>query len=153
MIPKAPGDEVRSGTTVVAGIGRFPASAVGHDAYMNKIAAEAKKFTKTRSEIQESVNRLLKYITWVIVLALPLQIWSQWRAIGDEGWQQVIIRSTGGLVGLVPEGLVLLTSVAFLLAAVLADPPAGARPGTAGRRGPGPGGRRLPGQDRHADGR
>ena len=117
-IPKSPGDEVRSGTTVVAGTGRFPASAVGHDAYINKIAAEAKKFTKTRSEIQESVNRLLKYITWIIIVALPLQLWSQWRAIGDQGWQQVVIRSTGGLVGLVPEGLVLLTSVAFLLAAV-----------------------------------
>lgn len=117
-IPKSAGDAVRSGTTVVAGIGRFPAAAVGHDAYINKIAAEAKKFTKTRSEIQESVNRLLKYITWIIVVALPLQLWSQWRAIGDQGWQQVVIRSTGGLVGLVPEGLVLLTSVAFLLAAV-----------------------------------
>ena len=117
-IPKAAGDEVRSGTTVVAGTGRFPAAAVGHDAYINKIAAEAKKFTKTRSEIQESVNQLLKYITWIIVIALPLQLWSQWRAIGDQGWQQVVIRSTGGLVGLVPEGLVLLTSVAFLLAAV-----------------------------------
>ena len=85
---------------------------------MNKIAAEAKKFTKTHSEIQESVNQLLKYITWIIVIALPLQLWSQYRAIGDQGWQQVVIRSTGGLVGLVPEGLVLLTSVAFLLAAV-----------------------------------
>ncbi len=117
-IPKSDGDEVRSGTTVVAGIGRFSAASVGPDAYINKIAAEAKKFTKTRSEIQESVNQLLKYITWIIVIALPLQLWSQWRAIGDQGWQQVVIRSTGGLVGLVPEGLVLLTSVAFLLAAV-----------------------------------
>ncbi len=117
-IPKSEGDEVRSGTTVVAGIGRFSAAAVGPDAYINKIAAEAKKFTKTRSEIQESVNQLLKYITWIIIFALPLQLWSQWRAIGDQGWQQVVIRSTGGLVGLVPEGLVLLTSVAFLLAAV-----------------------------------
>lgn len=117
-IPKSEGDDVRSGTTVVAGIGRFSAAAVGPDAYINKIAAEAKKFTKTRSEIQESVNQLLKYITWIIIVALPLQLWSQWRAIGEQGWQQVVIRSTGGLVGLVPEGLVLLTSVAFLLAAV-----------------------------------
>ncbi len=117
-IPKNDGDDVRSGTTVVAGTGRFSAAAVGPDSYINRIAAEAKKFTKTRSEIQESVNQLLKYITVVIIIALPLQIWSQYRAIGDQGWQQVIIRSTGGLVGLVPEGLVLLTSVAFLLAAV-----------------------------------
>ena len=117
-MPKSVDDEVRSGTTVVAGTGRFPASAVGAGAYVNKIAAEARKFTRARSEIQDSVNKLLTYITWVIIIALPLQIWSQWRTIGDQGWRQVIIRSTGGLVGLVPEGLVLLTSVAFLLAAV-----------------------------------
>lgn len=117
-VAKAPGDECLSGTTVVAGTGRFHAAAVGHDAYANRIADEARKFTKTRSEIQDSINRLLKYITWVIVVALPLQIWSQWRTIGDEGWQKVVIRSSAGLVGLVPEGLVLLTSVAFLLAAV-----------------------------------
>ena len=117
-IPKAVGDKLLSGTSVVAGVGRFPASAVGPNAYANKIAAEAKKFTRTHSEIQASINKLLKYITWVIVLALPLQIWSQWRTVGDQGWREVVIRSTGGLVGLVPEGLVLLTSVAFLLAAV-----------------------------------
>jgi cation-transporting ATPase E len=117
-VPKSPGDECLSGTTVVAGAGRFHAAAVGPDAYANKIAAEARKFTRTRSEIQDSINTLLKYITWVIVVALPLQIWSQWRTIGDQGWQEVIIRSSAGLVGLVPEGLVLLTSVAFLLAAV-----------------------------------
>ncbi|MEP6981638.1 MAG: HAD-IC family P-type ATPase, partial [Nakamurella sp.] len=117
-VAKEPGDECLSGTTVVAGTGRFHAAAVGHDAYANRIADEARKFTKTRSEIQDSINTLLKYITWVIVVALPLQVWSQWRAIGDEGWQQVVIRSSAGLVGLVPEGLVLLTSVAFLLAAV-----------------------------------
>lgn len=109
---------MKSGTTVVAGSGRFTAEAVGADSYANKISAQARKFTKTRSEIQESVNKLLTYITWVIVIALPLQIWSQYRVLGGQGWREVVIRSTGGLVGLVPEGLVLLTSVAFLLAAV-----------------------------------
>ena len=88
------------------------------NSYINSIAAQAKTFTKTHSEIQSSVNTLLKYITWVIVIALPLQIWSQVQVYGAADWRTVIIRSTGGLVGLVPEGLVLLTSVAFLLAAV-----------------------------------
>ena len=114
----APGDEIRSGTTVVAGMGRFHASAVGADAYVNRIAAEARRFTRTHSEIQASINKLLTYITWVIIVALPLQIWSQWRAVGGEGWRSVVIRSAAGLVGLVPEGLVLLTSIAFLLSAV-----------------------------------
>ncbi len=117
-VAKAVGDEVRSGTTVVAGTGRFHAAAVGADSYANRITAEARKFTRTHSEIQSSINKLLKYITWVIVVALPLQLFSQARAVGDQGWEQVVIRSTGGLVGLVPEGLVLLTSIAFLLAAV-----------------------------------
>ena len=117
-IPKQVDDEVRSGTTVVAGRGRFVAAAVGANSYVNSIAAQAKLFTRTHSEIQASVNTLLKYITWVIVLALPLQIWSQIQVYGADDWRTVIVRSTGGLVGLVPEGLVLLTSVAFLLAAV-----------------------------------
>ena len=107
-----------SGTSVVAGSGRYHASTVGADAYVNRIAADARRFTRTRSEIQDSINTLLKYITWVIAVALPITIWSQWRTVGDQGWQEVVIRSAAGVVGLVPEGLVLLTSVAFLLSAV-----------------------------------
>ncbi|MDV3220183.1 HAD-IC family P-type ATPase [Intrasporangium sp.] len=112
------GDEILSGTSVVAGSGRYHARAIGSDAYVNRIAAEARRFTRTYSEIQASINTLLRYITWVIVIALPLQIWSQWRIVGDQGWEAVVLRSAAGVVGLVPEGLVLLTSVAFLLAAV-----------------------------------
>ena len=112
------GDAIMSGTSVVAGSGRYHASTVGADAYVNRIAADARKFTRTRSEIQESINTLLKYITWVIAVALPITIWSQWRTVGEQGWQEVVIRSAAGVVGLVPEGLVLLTSVAFLLSAV-----------------------------------
>ncbi|MEW1954518.1 HAD-IC family P-type ATPase [Terrabacter sp. NPDC080008] len=112
------GDEILSGTTVVAGSGRLHARLVGADAYVNRVAADARRFTRTRSEIQASIDTLLRYITWVIVAALPLAIWSQWRTVGDQGWRQVVIRSAAGVVGLVPEGLVLLTSVAFLLSAV-----------------------------------
>jgi cation-transporting ATPase E len=112
------GDDILSGTSVVAGSGRYRASQVGADAYVNRIAADARRFTRTHSEIQSSINTLLKYITWVIVFALPIAIWSQWQTVGDQGWREVVIRSAAGVVGLVPEGLVLLTSVAFLLSAV-----------------------------------
>lgn len=111
------GDPVRSGTVVVAGSGRFRATAVGAAAYVHTIAAQARKFTRVRSEIQESVDRLLTYITWVIVVVTPLAVWSEWRVEGDD-WSEVVLRTAGGLTGLVPEGLVLLASVAFLLAAV-----------------------------------
>mgnify|MGYP002364284863 CR=1 FL=1 len=71
-VPKAVGHEVRSGTAVVAGTGRFVASGVGPDSYAQRIAAEARVYTRTRSEIESSINRLLGYITWIILLALPL---------------------------------------------------------------------------------
>lgn len=112
------GEAIRSGTSVVAGSGRYVAQAVGADAYVNRIAADARRFTRTHSEIQASIDTLLRYITWVIAVALPVTVWSQWRAVGDQGWREVVIRSAAGVVGLVPEGLVLLTSVAFLLSAV-----------------------------------
>jgi len=112
------GEAILSGTSVVAGSGRYVAQAVGADAYVNRIAADARRFTRTHSEIQASIDTLLRYITWVIAVALPVTIWSQWRAVGDQGWREVVIRSAAGVVGLVPEGLVLLTSVAFLLSAV-----------------------------------
>lgn len=117
-IAKAVGDAVKSGTVVTAGSGRFVAEAVGESAYANRIAAEAKVFSRTSSEIQASLDKLLVYITWAIVIATPLQLWSQFHVNDTGDWRDAVVRATGGLVGLVPEGLVLLTTLAFLTAAV-----------------------------------
>jgi cation-transporting P-type ATPase E len=117
-VPKDTDDQVMSGTIVTAGIGRFIAESVGTDAYVHRISAEAKVFTRAPSEIQNSINKLLKYITWILVFAAPLQIWSQFRLNEVENWRDSAIRAVGGLVGLVPEGLVLLTTLAFLSAAL-----------------------------------
>ena len=117
-VDKSVGDPVLSGTIVVAGSGRFHAEAVGADAYARRVAAEAKVFTRTRSELMEGINLLLKYITWVIIGVTPLLLWSQWRTRTTDDWRDPVVGSVAALVGMVPEGLVLLTSVAFLLAAV-----------------------------------
>ena len=116
-MPKQVDDEVRSGTRwwrVAGGSSRRRRRRLLREHH----CGAGQDVHQDHSEIQASVNTLLKYITWVIVLALPLQIWSQLQVYGADDWRTVIVRSTGGLVGLVPEGLVLLTSVAFLLAAV-----------------------------------
>jgi cation-transporting ATPase E len=116
-VHKAPGEEVLSGTIVVAGRGSFRADAVGADAYARRLAAEVKVFTRTVSEIERSIDTLLRYITWIIVGVTPLLLWSQIRA--DEGdWRDTVTSTVAALVGMVPEGLVLLTSLAFLLAAL-----------------------------------
>ena len=117
-IPKEVGDEVMSATIVTAGRGRFVVHTVGEQAYAHRIAAEARTFSKTKSEISESTNRLLRYLSWLLLVAVPLQLWSQFRVYGSGAWRDAVVGSVAGIVGLVPEGLVLLTTVAFLTAAV-----------------------------------
>ena len=117
-VAKTDGDPLMSGTIVTAGHGLYVAESVGDTAYANRIAAEAKIFKRTSSEIRRSIDSLLKYITWAIVIATPLQLWSQFHLNETGSWRDATIRATAGLVGLVPEGLVLLTTLAFLTAAV-----------------------------------
>jgi cation-transporting ATPase E len=117
-VGKATGDGVCSGTAVVAGTGWFQAAAVGADATAQRLSSQARVFTRAYSEVQYSTNILLRWLTWIVVLLSPVAVWTQYAAIGDTGWRSVVIRSAAGLVGLVPEGLVVLTTLAFLLAAV-----------------------------------
>ncbi len=115
---KGPGDRVLSGTIVVAGQGRFQAEDVGADAYARRIAAEVKVFSRARSEIEESIDILLRYITWILVGVTPLLLWSQFRTREGDDWREPVTGTVAALVGMIPEGLVLLTSLAFLLAAL-----------------------------------
>ena len=115
---KAVGDTVLSGTIVVAGRGCFQTTSVGADAYARRIASEVKVFTRTRSEIQDAINTLLRYITWILVGITPLLLWSQFRTDESGDWRDPVTGTVAALVGMVPEGLVLLTSLAFLLAAL-----------------------------------
>ena len=117
-VVKSAGDQVLSGTIVTAGSGKFIAESVGHEAYAHRIAAEAKIFTRVSSEINSSIDKMLRYITWAIVIAVPLQLWSQFYNNDSNSWRDAVIKASAGLVGLVPEGLVLLTTLAFLTAAV-----------------------------------
>jgi cation-transporting ATPase E len=115
---KQASDRVLSGTIVVAGRGHVVATAVGADAYARKLAAEVKAFTRTQSEIEGAIDTLLRYITWIIVAVTPLLLWSQFRTDDTGDWREPVTGTVAALVGMVPEGLVLLTSVAFLLAAL-----------------------------------
>ncbi|MGE0877913.1 MAG: HAD-IC family P-type ATPase [Acidimicrobiia bacterium] len=115
-IAKQPGDEVMSGSIVVAGHGLVVATAVGNEAYARKLGAEARRFTVTRSELVEGINRILGFITWALVPAAVLLGFSQWRSSHD--WREAAAGMVAGVVGMVPEGLVLMTSLAFALATV-----------------------------------
>ncbi|MEY9863701.1 cation-transporting ATPase E [Catenulispora sp. GAS73] len=108
---KRVGDPVMSGSFVAAGSGAFEATKVGHQAYAAKLAEEAQKFTLVDSELRTGINSILKYMTLLMVPAGILQVVTQLNRAG--GVRSGISRTIAGLVPMVPEGLVLLTSVAF----------------------------------------
>ncbi len=116
-VVKGDGDDVLSGSAVVAGTGRMVVTKVGAENYAAKLAEEARRFTLVDSPLRNDVNLI---VTWVGYLIIPvgLLLASSQFLRRDEGWQQSIISTVAGLVGMVPEGLVLLTSVAFAVGVV-----------------------------------
>ena len=76
-INKTEGDEVLSGSFVVAGSGRFQATKVGPDSYAAKLATEARRFQLTRSELMDGINTILRIVTWVLIPVSALLLWSQ----------------------------------------------------------------------------
>ena len=106
------GDEVLSGSVVVAGTGRMVVTKVGADNYAAKLAEEARRFTLVNSPLRNDVNRIVRWVGYLIIPVGLLLASSQFLR-RDDGWRQSIISTVAGLVGMVPEGLVLLTSVAF----------------------------------------
>jgi cation-transporting ATPase E len=115
-VDKAVGDALLSGSFVSSGSGRYQATAVGTQAYASQLAAEARRFSLVRSELLEGINRILRYITWAIVPVAVLTTVSQLHA--NLSVDAALSGTVAALVGMVPQGLVLLTSVAFGVAAV-----------------------------------
>ncbi|MGD1255890.1 cation-translocating P-type ATPase [Mycobacterium seoulense] len=116
-VAKAPGDVVMSGSFVVAGTGAYRATKVGPQAYAARLAEEASKFTLVKSELRNGINRILQFITYLLVPAGLLTIYTQMFTT-HAGWRQSVLRTVGALVPMVPEGLVLLTSVAFAVGVI-----------------------------------
>jgi cation-transporting P-type ATPase E len=115
-VDKVAGVTLLSGSFVVAGTGRFRTTAVGESAYARRLASEARRFALVRSDLMDGINRILRYVTWLLVPAALVLVISQMHV--DSGWRDAVSGTVGGLVGMVPQGLVLLTSIAFAVAAV-----------------------------------
>ncbi|QSY51561.1 MULTISPECIES: HAD-IC family P-type ATPase [Streptomyces] len=114
---KRPGDPVMSGSFVVAGGGAFTATKVGREAYAAQLAEEASRFTLVHSELRTGISVILKYVTWMMIPTALGLIVSQ-LVIEDHDWREAVRRMVAGIVPMVPEGLVLLTSVAFAIGVV-----------------------------------
>ncbi len=115
-VDKVVGDEARSGSFVVSGSGVMRATHVGVNSYATRLALEARSFTTTKSELMGSIMRFVRTITWVMIPLGILLFISQMKA--SPNWQQALSGTVAGVVTMVPEGLVLLTSVAMAVAVV-----------------------------------
>jgi cation-transporting ATPase E len=115
-VSRQEGDRVLSGSFVVAGAGRYRATRVGREAYAVQLTEEARRFTLASSELRAGVDQILKYVTWALVPTAALLFISQLRH--DNGPRSGLSGAVAGTVAMVPEGLVLLTSVAFAVGVV-----------------------------------
>ncbi|MET9372750.1 HAD-IC family P-type ATPase [Streptomyces sp. NPDC002992] len=116
-VVKKPGDTMMSGSFVVAGGGAFTATKVGREAYAAQLAEEASRFTLVHSELRSGISTILKYVTWMMVPTAIGLIISQ-LVVKDTNLKDSLARTVGGIVPMIPEGLVLLTSVAFAIGVI-----------------------------------
>jgi cation-transporting P-type ATPase E len=115
-IAKHPGEPVLSGSFVVAGTARCLVTAVGVDAYANRLALEAKKFTLARSDLADAIDHILRIVTWLLFPTSALLFWSQLQ--GGRSFSDAAVATVSGVVAMVPQGLVLLVSMAFAVAVI-----------------------------------
>ena len=116
-VDKQVGDEVLSGSFVASGAGAYRATKVGREAYAARLAEEASKFTLVRSELRSGIDQILKFITYLMIPAGLLIIYNQLFA-SEESLRRALTGMVAALVPMVPEGLVLMTSVAFAVGVI-----------------------------------
>ena len=113
-VKKHEGDEMLSGSFLVAGSGVARVIHVGSENYATILAAKAKDKKRATSEMQDSIGRIIKIVGFLIVPVGILLFLSQ-RAIEGTTTSDAIVNTVAGVIGMIPEGLVLLTSVSFIL--------------------------------------
>ena len=114
---KQPGDELLSGSFVVSGNCSAKVEHVGEDNYANRIAGDAKYIKKRNSEIMDSIDVIVKIIGFAIIPIGALLFWKQYFVLGDT-FQNSVVSTTAAIVGMIPEGLVLLISLAFAVSVI-----------------------------------
>lgn len=113
-VKKAPGDQLFSGSYLVAGSGTARVIHVGEDNYATQLANKARDKKRATSEMQDSIKRIIKVVGFVIIPVGILLFLSQ-RSIEGTSLSDAMVNTVAGVVGMIPEGLVLLTSVTFVL--------------------------------------
>ena len=116
-VDKEIGAQVMSGSFVSAGSGRVMATGIGAESYASKLSEEARRFTLVNSELREGVNKILRVLVVVVPFAAGLLLVA--LLTNNNGWQEALRSTVGAAVAMVPDGLVLLTSFAFVVGVIV----------------------------------
>ncbi len=113
-ISKKSGDTILSGSFIISGKCIAKVIHVGKENYTAKISNDAKHLKKTYSEIMKSLNKIIKFLTYAIIPIGSALFYSQFY-IQDSGLQESIVQTVAAIIGMIPEGLVLLTSTVLAI--------------------------------------
>ena len=117
-LSKSQGDELFSGSFVTSGEACCQVIHVGKDNYASHITSEAKEFKRHNSELRNSLNAILKVISIIIVPLGAMLFYKQYMIVGDT-LKDSVVNMVAAVLGMIPEGLVLLTSVALTLGSMV----------------------------------
>ena len=117
LVKKRPGDELMSGSYLNAGTVRARVVHVGAENYAAKISAEAKQHKAVNSEIMNSLNSIIKFVSFII-LPLGALLFARQHFLTGTETNEAILSTVSALVGMIPEGLILLTSTVLAVAVV-----------------------------------
>lgn len=115
-VSKIVGDRILAGSGILAGIGLARVTEVGRNTYSSQLLGQARVFSLVASELRQSLNKLILWISWALAPITAIVLYGQFQATDDR--VDALVRATASIISIVPQGLVLITSIAFGIAAI-----------------------------------
>ena len=113
-VKKKDGDQVLSGSFIIAGTALQRVDKVGNESYASQLVAKASHKKRASSEMQRTIGRIIQVVS-VIIIPVGLLLYRSQMIANGGVFANAIIRTVSGIIGMIPEGLVLLTSVSFII--------------------------------------
>jgi cation-transporting ATPase E len=108
-------DELLSGSIVTSGSALAKVIRVGAQTYSSKLVSEARAFSKVSSEIRRALEKVIVWISWALGPVILIVVYGQLQATSI--WEEAVVSSIASVISMVPQGLVLIVSIAFAIAA------------------------------------
>ena len=112
-VKKNAGDRLMSGSFLTAGSGVVQVEYVGEDSYAYQLMKKAKTKKRASSEMQRTINRIIK-VVGALIIPIGIMLYLSQKNAGS-GFSDCLVGTVAGVIGMIPEGLVLLTSISFIL--------------------------------------